>query len=135
MPQSLLAQHELTGEIRRIRHSQIWSIRLTRLFRAFSSSDCKMDTRRLSKRLHGQGNLFSIAITMPLPEYRLLTLPQFSLLSLPVAATLPLAGGELTAFGDVRFVDLAVIDPGHRLLFGVGPTFVFPTANTKKNRS
>src|ERR1700680_4041457 len=86
-------------------------------------------------RLHGQGNFFSIAITMPLPEYRLLPLPQFSLLTITVAATLPLAGGELTAFGDVRFVDLAVIDPGHRLLFGVGPTFVFPTANTKKNRS
>jgi hypothetical protein len=83
-------------------------------------------------RLHGQGNLFSVAVTMPLPEYRLLPLPQFSLLTIPAAATLPLAGGELTAFGDVRFVDVAVIDAGHRLLFGVGPTFVFPTANTKK---
>ena len=41
-------------------------------------------------------------------------------------------GGELTAFGDVRFLDLAVLDAGHRLLFGVGPTFVFPTANTRK---
>src|ERR1700730_2604141 len=83
-------------------------------------------------RLHGQGNLFSIAITMPLPEYRLLPLPQFSLLTIPVAATLPLPGGELTAFGDVRFVDVAVINPGHRMLFGVGPTFVFPTASTRK---
>jgi hypothetical protein len=83
-------------------------------------------------RLHGQGNFFSIAVTMPLPEYRLLPLPQFSLLTIPVAATLPLRGGELTAFGDLRFVDLAVLDAGHRLLFGVGPTFVFPTADTKK---
>jgi hypothetical protein len=83
-------------------------------------------------RLHGQGNFFSVAITMPLPEYRLLPLPQFSLLTIPVAATLPLPQGELTAFGDVRFVDLAVIDAGHRMLFGVGPTFVFPTATTKK---
>ena len=83
-------------------------------------------------RLHGQGNFFSIAITMPLPEYRLLPLPQFSLLTIPVSATLPLSQGELTAFGDVRFVDLAVIDAGHRMLFGVGPTFVFPTATTKK---
>jgi hypothetical protein len=83
-------------------------------------------------QLHGQGNLFSIAVTMPLPEYRLLPLPQLSLLTIPAAATLPLPGGELTAFGDVRFVDLGVIDPGHRLLFGFGPTFVFPTANTKK---
>jgi hypothetical protein len=82
--------------------------------------------------LHGQGNAFSIAITMPLPEYRLLPLPQLSLLTIPVAATLPLPNGDLTAFGDVRFVDLGVLDAGHRLLFGVGPTFVFPTANTRK---
>jgi len=83
-------------------------------------------------RLRGQGNFFSVAITMPLPEYRLLPLPQFSLLTIPAATTLPLPQGELTAFGDVRFVDLAVIDAGHRMLFGVGPTFVFPTATTKK---
>jgi hypothetical protein len=83
-------------------------------------------------RLHGPGNFFSIAITMPLPEYRLLPLPQFSLLTIPVAATLPLPQRELTAFGDVRFVDVAVIDPGHRLLFGVGPTFAFPMASTRK---
>jgi hypothetical protein len=83
-------------------------------------------------RLSGQGNAFTIAITMPLPQYRLLPLPQLSLLTIPAAATLPLPNGELTAFGDVRFLDLAVLDAGHRLLFGVGPTFVFPTANTRK---
>jgi hypothetical protein len=79
-------------------------------------------------QLHGQGNLFAIAVGMPLPEYRLLPLPQLSLLTIPVAATLPLPTGALTGFGDVRFVDIAVIDAGHSLLFGVGPTLVFPTA-------
>jgi|SRR6202522_1473636 len=79
--------------------------------------------------LHGQGNLFSIAIGMPLPEYRLLPFPQLSLLTIPAAVTLPLPLGSSTGFGDVRFVDLAILDAGHSLLFGVGPTFVFPTAN------
>jgi hypothetical protein len=80
-------------------------------------------------RLRGQGNLFSIAIGMPLPQYRLLPFSQLSLLTIPAAVTLPLPLGSLTGFGDIRFVDLAVIDPGHRILFGVGPTFVFPTAS------
>jgi len=79
-------------------------------------------------QLHGQGNLFSIALTMPLPEYRLLPLPQLSLLTIPVAATVPLPTGTVTGLGDVRFLDIAVIDAGHRLLFGAGPTFIFPTA-------
>ena len=80
-------------------------------------------------QLHGQGNVFSIAVTMPLPAYRLLPLPQLSLLTIPAAVTLPLPTGALTGFGDLRFVDIAVIDAGHRLLLGVGPTFVFPTAS------
>src|SRR5436190_2031327 len=50
--------------------------------------------------LHGRGNVFTIAATMPLPEYRLLPLPQLSLLSVPAAVTLP---GGTTGFGDVRF--------------------------------
>jgi hypothetical protein len=79
--------------------------------------------------LRGQGNLFSIAIGMPLPQYRLLPFPQLSLLTIPAAVTLPLPLGSLTGFGDIRFVDLAVLDAGHSLLFGIGPTFVFPTAN------
>ena len=66
---------------------------------------------------------------MPLPQYRLLPFPQLSLLTIPAAITLPLPLGSLTGFGDIRFVDLAVLDAGHRLLFGVGPTFVFPTAS------
>jgi hypothetical protein len=80
-------------------------------------------------QLRGQGNFFSIAVGMPLPAYRLLPIPQLSLLTIPAAVTLPLPLGSLTGFGDIRFVDLAVIDAGHRLLFGIGPTFVFPTAN------
>jgi len=80
-------------------------------------------------QLRGQGNFFSIAVGMPLPQYRLLPFPQLSLLTIPAAVTLPLPTGSLTALGDIRFVDLAVLDAGHRLLFGVGPTFVFPTAS------
>jgi hypothetical protein len=80
-------------------------------------------------QLRGQGNLFSIAVGMPLPQYRLLPFPQLSLLTIPAAVTLPLPLGSLTGFGDIRFVDLAVLDAGHSLLFGVGPTFVFPTAS------
>ena len=66
---------------------------------------------------------------MPLPQYRLLPFPQLSLLTIPAAVTLPFPLGSLKGFGDIRFVDLAVLDPGHSLLFGVGPTFVFPTAS------
>ena len=80
-------------------------------------------------QLRGQGNLFSIAVGMPLPQYRLLPFPQLSLLTIPAAVTLPLPLGSLTGFGDIRFLDIAVIDAGHSLLFGVGPTFVFPTAS------
>ncbi len=83
-------------------------------------------------RLHGQGNSFLVSLTMPLPEYRLLPLPQLSLLTIPIAITLPLRNDYLTAFGDVRFLDLAVLDAGHHLLVGVGPTFIFSSANTKK---
>src|SRR5215831_10329140 len=75
----------------------------------------------------GRGNTFSLAVTMPLPEYRLLPFPQLSLLTLPVAVTLP---GDVTGFGDVRLADIAILDPGHRILFGVGATLVFPTAST-----
>ena len=79
--------------------------------------------------LRGQGNSFSIAIGMPLPQYRFLPFPQLSLLTIPAAVTLPLPLGSSTGFGDIRFADLAVLDAGHSLLFGIGPTFVFPTAN------
>ena len=44
--------------------------------------------------LRGQGNFFSIAIGMPLPQYRLLLpFPQLSLLTIPAAVTLPLPSG------------------------------------------
>jgi hypothetical protein len=78
-------------------------------------------------QLRGQGNFFSIAVGMPLPKYRLPPFPQLSLLTIPAAVTLPLPLGSSTAFGDIRFVDLGVLDAGHSLLFGVGPAFVFPT--------
>lgn len=45
---------------------------------------------------------------MPLPEYRLLSLSQLSLLTIPIATTLPLRNDYLTAFGDVRFLDLVL---------------------------
>ena len=79
--------------------------------------------------LRGQGNFFSIAVGMPLPQYRFLPFQQLSLLTIPAAGTLPLPLGSSTGFGDIRFVDLAILDAGHSVLFGIGPTFVFPTAN------
>jgi hypothetical protein len=65
----------------------------------------------------GQGNTFSIAMTMPLPEFRLLPVPQLSLLTLPAAVTVP---SWLTGVGDLRFVDIAVMDAGHEILWGWG---------------
>ena len=73
----------------------------------------------------GQGNTFTIGLTMPLPEYRLLPFPQLSLLTIPAAITVP---GGMTGFGDLHFVDIVVLNAGHRVLWGVGPTFTFPTA-------
>jgi len=76
--------------------------------------------------MQGQGNTFQIAVTMPLPEYRLLPFPQLSLLTIPAAVTLP---GNTTGFGDLKFVDVAVLNEGHSVVWGVGPAFVFPTAS------
>jgi hypothetical protein len=79
--------------------------------------------------LQGQGNTFSIAVTMPLPEFRLLPFPQLSLLTLPVAVTLP---GGLTGLGDLRLANIAVLEAGQGVLWGVGGTLVFPTASTPR---
>jgi hypothetical protein len=81
------------------------------------------------KGLNGQGNTFSIAVTMPLPEFRLLPFPQLSLVTLPVAVTQP---GGLTGLGDLRLANIVVLEPGSRLLWGVGGTLVFPTASTSE---
>jgi hypothetical protein len=78
--------------------------------------------------LHGSGNTFTLAVTMPLPKYRLLPFPQLSLLTIPAAVTLP---GGVNGFGDLRFLDIAVFQAGHRCIWGVGPTFVFPTASRR----
>jgi hypothetical protein len=74
----------------------------------------------------GNGNIFSIAVTMPLPKYRLLPLPQVSLLTYPAAVTIP---GGVTGSGDLKFLDLAVFRPSEALIWGVGPTFVFPVSS------
>jgi hypothetical protein len=79
------------------------------------------------KGLNGQGNTVSIAVTMPLPEFRLLPVPQLSLLTLPVAVTLP---GGLTGLGDLRLANIAVLDTGPEVVWGVGASLVFPTAST-----
>jgi hypothetical protein len=79
------------------------------------------------KGLNGQGNTVSIAVTMPLPEFRLLPVPQLSLLTLPVAVTLP---GGLTGLGDMRLANIAVLDTGPEVVWGVGASLVFPTAST-----
>jgi len=74
---------------------------------------------------HGRGNVVTAALTMPLPAYRLLPVRQLSLLSIPAAVTPP---SGITGFGDLRFVDIAVLDAGHEVLWGVGPSLVFPSA-------
>lgn len=79
--------------------------------------------------LSGKGNTFSIALTMPLPKYRLLPIPQLSLFTIPAAVTLP---GGLTGFGDLRFLDIAVFQVGRNVFWGVGPTFIFPTASKRQ---
>jgi len=73
----------------------------------------------------GQGNTLTMSVTMPLPANRLLPRPQLSLLTLPTAVTTP---DGTTGLGDLRFVDVVVLKAGSRGLWGVGPTFVFPTA-------
>lgn len=78
--------------------------------------------------LNGHGNTLTIAVTMPLPKYRLLPFPQLSLLTIPAAVTLP--GGQ-TGFGDIRFVDIAVFHVGRSVIWGVGPALVFPTASAR----
>lgn len=81
------------------------------------------------KDLHGQGNTFSIAVTMPLPEYRLLPFRQLSLLTIPAAVTLP---DRVTGFSDLRFVDIAILYEQHGFIWGVGPMFIFPTASRRE---
>lgn len=76
--------------------------------------------------LDGDGNTFSLAVTMPFPKYRLLPFPQLSLLTLPAAVKVP---GETTGLGDLRFVDIAILHAGDRFIWGVGPMLVFPTAS------
>ncbi len=76
----------------------------------------------------GRGNIFSMDITMPLPAYRLLPLKHLTLLSAPIAVTSP---KNPTGFGDLRFLDLAMLYESKRFLFGVGPTFVLPTATER----
>ncbi|HWU39680.1 MAG TPA: hypothetical protein VN203_18680, partial [Candidatus Acidoferrum sp.] len=76
----------------------------------------------------GQANTLTASLTMPFPKYRLLPVPQLSLLTLPVAATVP---GNMTGIGDLRFLDIAILDAGHQVLWGVGPVFVFPTASLR----
>jgi hypothetical protein len=73
----------------------------------------------------GTSNALLLAVTMPLRKYRLLPFPQLSLLTIPASVKFTGAPG---GFGDVRFLDIALLDVGHRVLFGIGPTFVFPTA-------
>ncbi len=79
----------------------------------------------------GRGNIFSIDITMPLPAYRLLPIRHLTLLSAPVAVTTPDPHGT-TGFGDLRFLDLALLHESNKFLFGVGPSFVFPTASERQ---
>jgi len=66
--------------------------------------------------LRGQGNAFSIAVTMPLRSIDGYVSPAIGA-DETGRRTLPLPDGTVTGFGDVRFVDIAVVDAGYRLLF------------------
>ena len=79
--------------------------------------------------LEGQGNTVTLAMTMPFPKYRLLPLPQLSLLTIPAAVTTP---GGMTGVGDLRFLDVAVLHAGDSGVWGIGPTFVFPTSSRRE---
>jgi hypothetical protein len=76
--------------------------------------------------VHGNGNVFSIAVTMPFPKHRLLPLPQLSMVSFPATVTLP--GGK-TGSGDLKLVDIALLHTGESVVWGIGPTFVFPVSS------
>jgi len=80
----------------------------------------------------GQGNTFVLGLTMPLPEYRLLPVPQLSALTIPAALTLPdgKSGFGPTGFGDLRLVDIAVLQARDDVIFGIGPSLVLPTASS-----
>ena len=77
----------------------------------------------------GRGNSVTASVTMPLPAYRLLPRPQLSLLTLPAAVTTP---NGTTGVGDLGLLDIVVLEAGHGVIWGVGPTFVLPTA-TREN--
>ena len=79
--------------------------------------------------LNGEGNTATVALTMPLPKYRLLPIPQLSLLTIPAAVTLP---SGLTGSGDLKFLDIAVFHDGKSFIWGVGPTFIFPTSSRRE---
>jgi len=78
--------------------------------------------------------LIARAIIPRIPPYTLLPFtqlvrPTFSLVTIPTPR-----GGTRTEFGDMQLFDLAVppwpaVETGFR--FGLGPTFVFPTATSK----
>jgi hypothetical protein len=80
------------------------------------------------KGLRGEGNTFTLSVTMPLPEHRLLPLRQLSLLTIPAAVTLP----GVTGFGDIRFLNIAIIHERRKFIWGIGPVFVFPTASKRE---
>jgi hypothetical protein len=78
-------------------------------------------------KLHGDGNVTSIAVTMPLPQYRLLPIRQLSLLAAPVAVTTP---DDTTHFGDLQFTDLGIMETDRGFIWGAGASFVFPSASS-----
>jgi hypothetical protein len=77
----------------------------------------------------GDGNVFSIALTMPFPKYRLLPIPQLSLLTFPAAVTTP--GGK-TGSGDLKLLDLVVLHTSESAFWGAGPTLIFPVSSRQE---
>jgi hypothetical protein len=81
------------------------------------------------EHLKGDGNIFSVDMTMPLPAYRLLPIRHLTRLSMPAVVT---SRDNKTGFGDLQFIDLAIVRERKRFLWALGPVLVFPTANDRR---
>jgi hypothetical protein len=81
------------------------------------------------RNVSGQGNLFGIDVTMPLPAYRLLPVKHLTKLVIPAVITNPDSRGGI---GDLRFIDLAILQEKKSFLWGVGPSMVLPTAPNRR---
>jgi hypothetical protein len=81
------------------------------------------------EHIKGDGNIFGIDVTMPLPAYRLLPIRHLTRLSMPTVVTNP---DNKTGSGDLQFIDIAIVRERKRFLWAVGPVVVLPTTNDRR---